>query len=458
MKIDRIMQKILFFTVSLLFLLSCKSTQPTRPMERYDALTEEERTSVINIPVRINLVELEKSLNQQLQGTLYEDNDMNDGDKMMMRAEKVDDVKLQMQGQTIRYEVPVKVWVRYNAGITKLEANGEIAMNFNTDFDIDRDWNMETVTNIETYEWLKQPRLRVAGMNLPVGFIADIILKRSKTVITQSIDQQVQENFNLRKMVEDVWKQMFDPVLVSPEYNTWLLVNPQNIGMTPLVTDEQSISSVIVVESLPRVSLGERPEAMGATDLPPFIFRDTTLNDFVIRLRTDVPYEEAERLAKQELLGETFSEGKRSVTIEDLELYGQGNKLIVNTKLSGSYNGSIYLTGRPVYNPKKNVVDIKDLDFTLETRNFLHKSAAWLLKGTLRKRIEENMNFLLQYNLNELKNQLQEQLNNYPITRGIVLDGKLEDLNIQDAFLSTEAIRVDVALVGRLNVQVNGLN
>lgn len=458
MKIDRIMQKILFFTVSLLFLLSCKSTQPTRPMERYDALTEEERTSVINIPVRINLVELEKSLNQQLQGTLYEDNDMNDGDKMMMRAEKVDDVKLQMRGQTIRYEVPVKVWVRYNAGITRLEADGEIAMNFNTDFDIDRDWNMETVTNIETYEWLKQPRLRVAGMNLPVGFIADIILKRSKTVITQSIDQQVQENFNLRKMVEDVWKQMFDPVLVSPEYNTWLLVNPQNIGMTPLVTDEQSISSVIVVESLPRVSLGERPEAMGATDLPPFIFRDTTLNDFVIRLRTDVPYEEAERLAKQELLGETFSEGKRSVTIEDLELYGQGNKLIVNTKLSGSYNGSIYLTGRPVYNPKKNVVDIKDLDFTLETRNFLHKSAAWLLKGTLRKRIEENMNFLLQYNLDELKNQLQEQLNNYPITRGIVLDGKLEDLNIQDAFLSTEAIRVDVALVGRLNVQVNGLN
>jgi hypothetical protein len=427
-------------------------------MERYDALTEEERTSVINIPVRINLVELEKSLNQQLQGTLYEDNDMNDGDKMMMRAEKVDDVKLQMRGQTIRYEVPVKVWVRYNAGITRLEADGEIAMNFNTDFDIDRDWNMETVTNIETYEWLKQPRLRVAGMNLPVGFIADIILKRSKTVITQSIDQQVQENFNLRKMVEDVWKQMFDPVLVSPEYNTWLLVNPQNIGMTPLVTDEQSISSVIVVESLPRVSLGERPEAMGATDLPPFIFRDTTLNDFVIRLRTDVPYEEAERLAKQELLGETFSEGKRSVTIEDLELYGQGNKLIVNTKLSGSYNGSIYLTGRPVYNPKKNVVDIKDLDFTLETRNFLHKSAAWLLKGTLRKRIEENMNFLLQYNLDELKNQLQEQLNNYPITRGIVLDGKLEDLNIQDAFLSTEAIRVDVALVGRLNVQVNGLN
>lgn len=452
------MRKILFFSVSMLFLLSCKTTQPTKPMERYDALTEEDRMSVINIPVRIDLVELEKSLNQQLQGVLYEDNDMNDGDKMMMRAEKVDDVKLKMSGQTIKYKVPVKVWVRYNTGIAKLEAEGEIAMDFNTDFAIDRDWNMTTVTNIEQYEWRKQPRLRVAGMSLPVGFIADIILKRSKSVITESIDQQVQENFNLRTMVADVWKQMFDPVLVSPEYNTWLLVNPQNIGMTPLVTDASSISSIIVVESLPRVSLGERPSAMDASQLPPFIYRDTTQNDFVIRIRTDVPYEEAERLAKQELLGETFSEGKRSVTIEDVDLYGQGNRLIINTRLSGSYNGSIYLTGRPFYNAKKNTIDIKDLDFTLETRNFLYKSAAWLLKGTLRKRIEENMNFLLQYNLDELKNQLQDQLKSYPISKSILLNGELEDLNIQDAFLAAEAIRVDVALLGRLKVQVNGLN
>lgn len=452
------MGKNLLFIASMLFLLSCKTSQPTKPMERYDAFIEQDRTSVINIPVRINLAELEKSLNEQLQGVLYEDNDINDGDKMMMRAEKVDDVKLEMTGQAIAYEVPVKVWVRYNAGIARVEADGEIAMNFRTDFAIDPAWNMTTITHLETYEWRKQPRLRLGGVNLPIGFIADIILKRSKTVITESIDQQVQNNFNLRAMVEDVWKQMFDPVLVSPEYNTWLLVNPQNIGMTPLVTDDGFISSIIVVESLPHVSLGERPASLAIAELPPFIYRDTTQNDFVIRIRSDVPYEEAERLAKQELKGETFSEGKRSVTIEDVELYGQGNRLIINTRLSGSYNGSIYLTGRPFYNAKKNTIDVKDLDFTLETRNFLHKSAAWLLKGTLRKRMEENMNFLLQYNLDELKSQLQDQLKSYPVTRSVILNGELEDLNIQDAFLAAEAIRVDVVLFGRISVQVNGLN
>ncbi|MBK7873265.1 MAG: DUF4403 family protein [Saprospiraceae bacterium] len=430
----------------------------TKPMEQYDQLVSEDRVSVVNVPVRINLRELEKSLNSQLSGVLYEDKDLNDGDKMMLRAEKSEDIRLNISGQSITYRVPVKIWVKYNIGITNLEATGEIAMNFKTDFSIDRDWNMQTLTNIERYEWIKQPKLKMGSLNVPVGFIADIVLRQSKSVITKSVDEEVKENFNLREMVEDAWRQMFDPVLVSPEYNTWLLVNPQNIGMTPLVTENEIITSVIFIESRPKVNLGTKPQSLRPIPLPPFVMRDTTQNDFVIHINTDVPFTEAERIAKAELLGETFSEGKRSVKIEDVELYGQGTKLIVNTRLSGSYNGNIYLSGRPFFDAKNNVIDIKDLDFTLETRNFLYKSAAWLLKGTLRKKIEENMNFLLAYNLTEMKKQLQEQLSNYKVAQNIFLDGNLDELYIRDAFLAPESIRVEVAIKGKLNVQVNGLN
>ncbi|MDX1939025.1 MAG: DUF4403 family protein [Saprospiraceae bacterium] len=451
------MQKIVIYA-SLFLLFSCKSAQLTKPMEHYDRIIEEDRVSVVNIPVRINLRELEKSLNAQLSGVLYEDKDLNDSDKMMLRAEKSEDIRLNVSGQSITYRVPVKLWVKYNIGITNLEATGEIAMNFKTDFSIDREWNMQTLTNIERYEWIKQPKLKMGSLNVPVGFIGDIVLRQSKAIITKSVDEQVKENFNLRELVEDAWQQMFDPVMVSPEYNTWLLVNPQNIGMTPLVSKNESITSVIFMESRPKVMLGTKPQSLKPVSLPPFVMRDTTESDFSVHINTEVPFAEAERMAKAALLGEIFSEGKRSVKIEDLQLYGQGTKLIVNTRLSGSYNGSIYLSGRPFFDASKNAIDIKDLDFTLETRNFLHKSAAWLLKGTLRKRIEENMNFLLDYNLNELKNQLQEQLSNHKIAQNIFLDGNLDELYIRDAFLSPESIRVEVAIKGKLNVQVNGLN
>ncbi len=444
----------LFFTI-----LGCKTTQqPAKPMEQYNERQMTEQLSVVNIPVRLHLEAFEKSLNEELTGVLYEDNDLKDGDKMMIRAEKQQDIKISFLGQTIQYQVPLRLWIKYDIGITNVEANGDIALNLKTDFVIQEDWSLHTITNVESYHWLKSPKLKMGSFNLPVGFIADIVLKNSKNTIASSIDEAIKESFDLRKMVQDTWDKMFDPLLVAPEYNTWLLVNPQHIGMTPLVLDQDTLMSTIFVESKPKVKFGEKPAKTPPLPLPAFKEGSTQQDDFVLFLSTEVPYTEAERIARAEMVGETFSEGKRTVTVEDIELYGHGNKIIVNAKLSGSYNGSIYLTGKPVYNANKNAIDIKDLDFTLETRNFLLKSGAWLLKSTIRKKLQENMNFLLEYNMNELKKQLEQQLSNYQVSRNIYLEGQLEALNIQDAFLAPTSIRVELAVKGRLNVQVKGLN
>ena len=439
-------------------LVACKTTQqPAKPPEQYSALPPENKISIINIPVRIALPELEKSLNTQLSGLLYEDKDIKD-DQMMIRAEKREDIKIGVNGQNLSYRVPLKLWIRYDIGVTEVEANGDIALKLKTGYTIKEDWSLQTTTEIESYEWLQQPKLKLVGMNLPIGFIADLVLKNSKKTLTKAIDNAVSAQFNLRDEIKKVWEQMFDPQLIAPEYNTWLLVNPQNIGMTQLVTKGDTLAGTIFVQTRPEVRIGEKPARPNATPLPSFKYSTASQDDFTLTVRTDVPYKEAERLAKAQLKGQTFTEGKRAVKIEDIELYGQGNQLIVNTKLSGSYNGSVYLTGKPIYNPNKNTIDIKDLNFTLETRNFLYKSAAWLLKGSLRNQIEKNMDFLLDYNLKELKNQLQTQLQDYKITNSIFLTGQLNELTIQDAFLAPESIRVEVALKGRLNVQVNGLN
>jgi hypothetical protein len=454
------MLRIIAFSGLFLLLFSCKTTrQPAKPMESYYSALPEERISIINVPVRIQLRDLEQSLNEQLNGILYEDKDIKDGDKMMIRAEKREDIRLKVEGQRITYRVPLKLWIRYDLGITEVEANGDLALNLKTDYTIKNDWSLETVSDIENYEWLKRPTVRLGSVNLPIGFIADIVMKNSKRIITRAIDDAVRDNLNLRQLVADTWNKMFEPLLVAPEYNTWLLVNPQAIGMTPPRTSQDEIFSTIIIESRPQVTLGSRPIKIATPPpLPPLTLRDTLQSDFIIHIKTDVPYAEAERIAKAELVGETFSEGRRSVRIDDINLYGQGNKLIINTKLSGSYNGNVFLAGKPVYNASRNTIDVKDLDFTLETRNFLHKSAGWLLKGTLRRKIQENMNFLLDYNLKELRKQLHDQLEAYPITSGIMLRGGLDDLSIQDAFLAPDAIRVNIALRGRVNVQVSGLS
>ncbi len=443
--------------IPVLLLASCKTKPPVRPAEQYEGLFEE-KLSVINIPVDVSLRDMERSLNRQVKGVVYEDRDLHDGDNMRIRAEKRQDIRLGIDSQLIKYRVPLALWIQYDLGISKVEAEGELSIDFKTAFSITEDWNIKTATQVIRYDWLRKPRLKMGVVNLPIGFIAGLVIENSKSSLARSIDELVQEQFGFREMVNEAWVKMYEPVLVSEAYNTWLTVNPQGIGMTPLEMKGDRIRGIIFVETKPQVNIGRPPGNMRPLPLPGFRPRRDSGDDFTIYVNTVISYEEAERIAKEQLLGETFSQGKRSVRVEDIELYGQGNKIIVNTVMSGSYNGSIYLVGKPFYNARKNTIEIESLDYELSTRNFLLKSAGWLLKSTMKNKIEENMNFLLDYNLQEMKAQFEEQLEEYKITEDIILKGELKGLAIQNAYLSPESIVVSLALSGRLNVNVKGLN
>lgn len=437
---------------------ACKTAKlPTRPMEQYEDRFAV-KTSVVNIPVRIDVYDLESTVNQQLAGIVYEDKDFNDGDNMTIKATKRDRITIAIDSQMIKYRVPLSLNIKYDIGISKVEATGDIALNFQTNFNIRSNWSLQTNTTVDGYDWLQKPRMRMAGVSLPIGFIADIVLKNSKQTLAKAIDEQVKEQLQLESIVGDAWKKMFDPILVSPQYNTWLTVNPQSISMTPLKLDNNQITSTIVVESQPTIRIGAQPATSKATSLPNFKFAGAAPDDFELFLDTDIPFEEAERLAKAQLVGETFTQGSRSVKVEDIELYGQGNFLIVNTKLNGSYNGSIYLTGRPVFDNLHNTVKVEDIKFTLDTENFLYKSAAWLLKSTLRKKIQDNLQFLLDYNLKDIQQQLQDQLSNYPIAKGILLKGQLRELNLQNAYLASDGIKVRLGLRGKADILISQLN
>lgn len=459
--IRRIMRQLafLFPTFVLLFLLTgaCGSSKKLeKPSEYYEEVGEYP-VSKVHIPVRINIREVEQSLNRQLDGVIFEDNDLHDGDRMMLRAVKKERLQLTIDSQQIRYALPLLLWIKYDAGITDVEASGEIILDMSTSFRVTPDWRILTETELEGHQWVREPKLRLGAMSVSVGGVLDLILRNGSDYLTDNIDQQVSKSLNLEEIILDVWRQMNEPMLVSQEYNTWLTVNPVRLAMTPLHSEQKQAASTILIEARPYIKLGVRPVSQALPALPPLEFVSEADDDIFLLVDTEVTYLEAERIAKSQLVGETFESGNRSVTVEDIEIYGSGDHLVVNTSLSGSYNGSVFLEGVPAYNPRRNTVEIKDLQFTLSTANFLHKSAGWLLKSTIKRKIQENMSFLLDYNLDDMKEELQHQIDSYPLSEGLVLNGTIDDLGILDVFLTEKAIRVAIGLTGQVAIDVNGL-
>lgn len=435
---------------------ACKTTKPVRPTEKYDTTTMEKATSVIKIPVRIDKNELQTSINQQLGETLYEDNDMSDDD-LMIRAKKQRDITLDIGDGELLYQVPLDLWIKKGTFLGSVEAEGQLVLDFKTGYKISEDWSLETLTEVIGYDWTKRPVLKLGIVDLPVQFIANQVLKKTKNLISQTIDEQVQKQLDLKTQVNDAWKKLHEPILLSEEYKTWIVFNPESIGMSPLRTDKDTIESTIVFKSNPEISLGQKPPAPAFQPLPNFAFQEAKDGGFTLFLNADVALAEAESITKKHLIGEQFSYGSQYVKIEDIELYGSGKDLVINLLLSGSYNGNVYAQGEPKYNKRKNEIELDDLDFDFSSKRFLMRSMSWLFKSNLKKRIHQELNFQLGENLYLAQTMIQEQLKSMELTKGVTLKGNLHEMFISRVKIVPEALKVEVALKGNLLVDVKGI-
>ncbi|MBK8490344.1 MAG: DUF4403 family protein [Saprospirales bacterium] len=414
--------------------------------------------SVLEIPVRLHRVQLQDDINIQLGDTLYADNSA-DGDNLEIRALKASTIEIQISGQEIYYKVPIDLWIRKKMRLANLQGTGALVLNLKTRYQIKEDWTLETFTELVDFTWIKKPVLKTALVDIPLQFVADLVIKNSRRKLTKTIDDQVKENLDLRKEVESAWKMLQDPFLLSEEYATWMVMRPKAIYMTPFQTVVDTVESIIGLESELEVVLGDQPEPPTLAALPLLEWRKAGAKGFSLMLQADIPYTEAERLARESMVGQRFEQGKkRYVIVEDLKLFRQDDQLAVQTTLSGSYKGNINMVGTPTYSESKNKIELEDLDVELKTRNILHKTLGWLLKGVFKNEIQKSLDYYLNYYLNTTKKTLQEEMKHAEVAPGILLKGELSRLSVDQIFLTPDAMRLWISMKGDIQVDVDGLS
>lgn len=444
---------------------SCKSLEPPQPKASYDDY--EAPPSIVNLPIQISIEDIEKSLNAQMKGLMYEDMSFEDNgnDNLMVKVWKKDDVKLRLQGNSIAYSVPLKLWLKKKIEINQFglslsdvrEVEGAIRLDFVSDFKINPDWSIATKTTANGYKWLETPSIKVVGYSLPITFIADMLLDKNKEVIGSQIDTYVKDGLNLKDYLGDVWSNMQEPMLVNEYYNMWLSIQPQQIMLTPFNNSLDSIRMKVGIKAISEVTMGEKPKIQKSKDLPPLKMMAQIPNDFSVNIAASIPYKVAVKEAKQTIVGQTFTSGKRSVTVQDIDIWGRNKKLVIKAKVEGSIDGFVYLLGKPVYDAEEAVVRLENLDFDLETKNLIQKTAAWLFNAKITKQMQPYLVFPLEESIADMRSQVQEQLTNTKFENGISLKGNLNKMDIEEIFLTPEAIKVVVGSSGNLKVNFDGL-
>jgi hypothetical protein len=369
-----------------------------------------------------------------------------------------------MKDNVIIYKVPLKLWIKAGfktkqLGITLSdyrEVNGALALMFRTSVSLNPDWTVSTKTESSGYEWITEPVVRIAGFDVPVKFVADLILKSNLKTMSETIDESIKDYLSLKPYALEAWKSLNQPISLSDEYKLWLKIKPSEFYASPITSNNGIIRHQSGVKSVIETVMGQKPLVSAPGPLPGLIISSDIKDNVIINASMDVPFGEINTQAAKYLAGQTFTQGKRTVKVEELTIYGSEGKLVAETRLTGSLDGTIYFSGIPAFNAQDSTLYLKDFDFDISTKNFLVKSAAWIYQGGFRNMIAKQMVWPLAGDIRMIHQELNNSLKAYRLADGVTLNGQVDGISVGDILITPEGVKPFISVEGKLKVVFSG--
>jgi hypothetical protein len=465
------MKTFLFRTISatccIAAALSCTppkvATKPELPSGLAPAAEFAPVPSIINVPIEMKTWYIEKVLNEQLNGLLYQCDTLSIGGMkpVKLKVWKGDSIKIGLGSNEISYRVPLKLWLQFQFTVSALglshteyqEVEAAIALKLRSRFSVKNDWKVTTSTLSDGYEWISDPVIRLRFISIPVTPIADIILMTQQKSFGEIVDGVVNNMLDVKGMLRPLWLRIQAPILLtdSPD-SLWLRLSPLSVYMTQLEGKGGTIRGSVGIRSVAETFLGGRPESKMNDSLPQFAVPDRIDSSFVINLYSEISYASASQMLAGALKGRNFTAGDKEVIVQDVALYGLQGYAVVSMEFTGSFKGKVYVIGHVRYDQENSTASIEDLDFDITTQNALHSAAGWLLHGIILAKVKPFLHFPLRERLLETQLMVQKMLSHKEISKNVFITGAIDSLSIGGVTLTDKAIRAVVLARGTLSV------
>jgi len=452
----------------ILFSFSCKTRlENTSPqVENSPDVKIEKVQSIINLPIEIPIIALEKEINRQFNGLIYEDTSFNvpEKDDVMVRIWKTRNIKIQGYNEFLKFDVPIKIWANYRWQACNIcpefekETTFNIVVSFTSKLKVQPDWKFTTQTIPSGLVFESTPKLDFGIVSIPITSIVEPIVKEQLADVTKTIDKKVAVNFDFSKQIDSVWHVMHEPHLIDSAYNAWLKITPSDVFLSPIKGNNERIKVVVGFKGLFEIIIGNKPQKSNDTNLPQIKYVENPEKDFNFFIESFIDFESATQIARKHLKDTVLELSlKKSVKIDDISFVGMGNKVYTKVVLSKSINGTIYFIGTPAYDKATSLIYFKDFDFDLKTKNTLFKSADWLLHGALKNKIEKEFNYSMADELKTTKSTVSDLLSNYNFNNLFTLKGTLENLDIYDIIVEETGLRIIINSKGKSYMKIKSL-
>ncbi|MEZ4838452.1 DUF4403 family protein [Flavobacterium sp.] len=429
-----------------------------------DPVEIETTTSFVNLPITIQIKDIENQVNKLLHGLIYNDTILKD-DNLQLKIWKQAPIKIENEGDKIKTILPLKVNGIYRYGFEKMgiqlydtkefKLNGIVTLISDVGL---TNWQLKTNTKIKSLDWTEPPAIVISGKNIPITYLINPAIRLFKSTIEKNIDDAIKESLNFKPHVLDALDIIATPLEMSKQYNSWFRVMPIELYVTDAVLQKKEIKMEMGLKCSMESIVGKIPEKKFDKNkivLKPVAKMPNHISANIIAISS---YEDASKLITYNFKEQEFGDGKRKVKVTKVNLWHKDGKMIIALDMIGSINGTVYLSGFPQYNQETKEIYFDQLDYVLNTKSFLLRSANWLAQSYVLRKIQESCRYSIKSNLEEGKVNLTKYLQNYSPTNGVFVNGTLDEFEFLKIQLTNKAIVAFIKASGQVDVQIDGLD
>lgn len=437
------------------------------PVYQTDAAPQVMREpSYINLPVSITYETIKKTIDKSVGNVLYNDDswDNNNNDGVKIRVTKKGDFRIVGLKEYLKVSLPVEVYFagRYVACDICPEINKSTTFEMDADFvtkiSLDQSWKLITETESKGFVIKKDPYLSVGPLNINIKAVVEAVLKRQLSELTKTLDKTVKDNLDLRKYVDEAWKELQKPILADSTYHAWLYFTPQEFVMTPLNCTKDKVIINGALLTYIDTKLGEKPIQQNVK-MNGLTIKESIPSQFRIELPVEIDFSEATAQARKAFKDSTFTISKnKKVKIDDIEIYGRGGEIFIKTRMSDAVRATIYLKGKPAYDPATMDIYFQNLDYEVNTKQAMLKAASWLLKSTLKKKLESAFRYNIKEDMDGAKLSIKKYLDGYTYENMLEVKGNLGSLTLKGISADEKAIIAVFFADGKAAVKILNLN
>ena len=448
-----------------LLVTACKSIEPTVPQNSVKPIPPlVPEVSNVSIPIEIDLKtylnDAEKSLpksfsgkNEQCEGlstsyyfTREKINFKGSGNAMSYSVNGALKLKLNYcpKCQYLLDEKGSCVIPRVYLSCGDDEPMRRFTLDYSTSIKVGSDYTFNTSTSLKKFQLLDPCQMTIA--NIDVTSDVEKEIKKQLVGLQSEIDKQFKA-IDIKSSAKEAWNLLQEPNLV-PGYG-YLNLNPSSLALGDIKLVDKKATLGLSIDISPSFTT-EKP-VVNKLSLP--VLRSSTKSSGLnFGLDVVLSYDSLTSFVRQSLVGQIFEVKRKKIKVDDIQVSGsKDNRIVLKTTISGSKKGTIYLLAQPVLNDSLKRMELRNVDFDVETKSLLMKSAKWFFNSKIIDLIEKNGNFDYSSMVEDMKTEVNNSLNQ-EISKGVKMNGAINFIELKQLYYTTSHLVLRARLIGNLKL------